>query len=145
MTKNRFAKSVTVAAGLIFLSAAPALARAESTPPRTVQTTNAAPPGAQPKRDALPPNDFAGLNYTDEQKSEIAKIHRETESKKAVIAKDQALTADQKNAMLLGYTRMEYGEVFKVLSPDQQRQVRQRMAARRGADQAALRKQHSRN
>jgi hypothetical protein len=97
--------------------------------------------GAQAKRDTLPPDDFAGLTYTDEQKAEIDKIRLDTKSRKAVVAKDEKLTADQKDAMLLGYTRMEYGRIYKVLSPEQQRQVRQRIRARRTADQTAQKKQ----
>ena len=141
MSKNRFAKPVAVAAGLIFLWAAPGLTSAQSASPRPVETSKVASTGAQAKRDSLPPDDFAGLSYTDEQKAEIDKIRLDTKSRKAVVAKDEKLTADQKDAMLLGYTRMEYGRIYKVLSPEQQRQVRQRVRARRAADQAAQKKQ----
>jgi hypothetical protein len=85
------------------------------------------------------------LNYTDAQKAELDRIHRETESRKEAVAKDRHLTEDQKDAMLLGYTRIEYGEAFKVLSPDQQKQVRQRLAARKASDQASQKKQPGRN
>jgi hypothetical protein len=81
------------------------------------------------------------LSYTDEQKAQIDTIRQDTKSRKEVVAKDDKLTADQKDAMLLGYTRMEYGRIYKVLSPEQQRQVRQRIRARRTADQAAQKKQ----
>jgi Spy/CpxP family protein refolding chaperone len=145
MSKNRFAKAVAVAAGFVFLSAASGPARAQSIHPVAVQASNATRPAVQPKGDALPPNDFAGLNYTDAQKAEIDKIHRETESRKAAVAKDQHLTEDQKNAMLVGYTRMEYGESFKVLSPEQQKQVRQRLVARKASEQASQKKQPGRN
>jgi hypothetical protein len=141
MNKHRFAKPVAIAAGLIFLWAAPGLTRAQSASPRPVQTSKVASAGAQAKRDVLPPDDFAGLTYTDEQKAEIDKIRLDTKSRKAVVAKDEKLTADQKDAMLLGYTRMEYGRIYKVLSPEQQRQVRQRIRARRTADQTAQKKQ----
>jgi Spy/CpxP family protein refolding chaperone len=143
MNKNRFAKTVAVAAGLIFLWVAPRLTRAQSASPGPVQTPRTASPGAQAKRDSLPADDFAGLTYTDEQKAEIEKIRLDTKSRKAVVAKDDKLTADQKDAMLLGYTRMEYGRIYKVLSPEQQRQVRQRISARRAADRAAKKKQPS--
>jgi hypothetical protein len=98
-----------------------------------------------PKKESVPPSDFVGLNYTDEQKAEIAKVHRDMESHKAAIVKDEKLTPDQKNAMILGYTRMEYGRVYQALSPEQQRQVRQRMVARRTADQATQAKKHAGN
>jgi hypothetical protein len=140
MNKNRFAKPFAVAAGFIFLCAAPGQARALSAAYDAAQTRKPAARGTQPKADSLPADDFAGLNYTDEQQAEIDGIHRETESHKATVAKDENLTADQKDAMILGYTRMEYGLVFKALTPDQRRQVRQRMSARRAADQASQQK-----
>jgi|ERR1700719_2206848 len=144
MNKNRFAKPAAVAAGLIFVWAAPGLTCAQSAPPRPVQTSTLSSTGAQANKDSFPADDFAGLSYTDEQKAEIDKIRLDTKSRKAVVAKDEKLTSDQKDAMLLGYTRMEYGRIYKVLSPEQQRQVRQRVRARRTADQAAQKKQQPR-
>ena len=145
MNENRIARPVAVAAGFIILCTVAGLADTPGASPRAAQAPPAASRGAQVKRDALPPDDFSGLSFTDEQKTELARIHRETESQKAAVAKDDKLTADQKDAMLLGYTRMEYGRRYKVLTPEQQRQVRQRIVARREADQAAQRKQPPRN
>lgn len=145
MSRNLLAKTTGILVGVGFLCAVPEMARAQRTLPVTVQTRNAVQPGSQPKKDALPPNDFVGLNYTDDQKAEVDKIHRETESRKEAVAKDQQLTEDQKNALLLGYTRMEYGRVYRVLSPEQQRQVRQRISARKASDLAAQKKQPPRN
>jgi Spy/CpxP family protein refolding chaperone len=144
MNKNQFAKAVAIAAGFTFLCAAPGLALEKSAPPVVAQT-NATRPGTQQKKDALPADDFAGLNYTDAQKAELDKIHRETESRKEMVVKDRQLNSDQKDAMLLGYTRMEYAQAFKVLSPEQQKQVRQRLLARKASDQAAQKKQPPRN
>jgi Spy/CpxP family protein refolding chaperone len=141
MKKNRFAKRAAVAAGFIFLCVAPGLARADNGLPGAAQT----PRTAQPKRDSAPPDDFTGLTYTDEQKAEIDKIHRESESQREAVVKDQKLTADQKGAMLLGYTRMESGRRYRVLTPEQQRQVRQRIVARREQDKAAQKRQPPRN
>lgn len=145
MNMNRFAKAVAVAAGFVFLCAAPGLTRAQSALPVAARTPNAAPSGTQPSGKALPPNDFAGLNYTDDQKVELDKIHREMESRKEAVEKDQQLTSDQKNAMLLGYTRMEYSQSYTVLSPEQRRQVNRRVLARKASDQAAQKKQLTRN
>ena len=141
MNKYRITKQVAVAAGFIILYTVAALADTPGASPRAAQTPQAASPGAQQRRDALPPDDFSGLNYTDDQKAEIARIHRETESQRDAVVKDQTLTADQKGAMLLGYARMEAGRRFKVLSPEQRRQVRERIVARRNADQAAQKRQ----
>ena len=132
MSKNRFAIPVAVLLGFAFLFAVPGMIRADSTPKGAVQTPKVTSAGTRQKSDALPPDDFAGLSYTDE---------RDTESHRQAVINDNKLTADQKDAMLLGYTRMEYGLRFKVLSPEQKRQVRQRMQARRAADQTAQKKQ----
>jgi len=140
MNKNRFSKSAAVLAGFVLLFAQPGMVRAYSTPNSPVQTPKAQMPKAPQKSDNAAQNDFAGLDYSDEQKAEIAKIHRDAESRKEAVAKDQTLNEDQKNALLLGYTRMEYAGVYKVLSPMQQRVVQRRNAARKAADQAAQRK-----
>lgn len=141
MTRNRIAESVTVAAGLVFLIAMPGLARAQNAQPFAAQAPNGALQGTQPQSNPTPPSDFDGLTYTDEQRAEIDKIHRDTEARKAVVAKSEQLSVDQKDAMILGYSRLEYGQVFRVLSPEQQKQVRQKLTARKDADQAAKRKQ----
>lgn len=141
MNKNRFAKPVAVAAGILFMLVTSGLVRADDSPQSALQTSKPASPMAQPMADSLPQDDFAGLDYTDKQRAEIDRIHRETESHKAVVANDPKLTADQKNAFLSGYTRMEYGLIFSVLSPVQQKQVRKRMLARKAAAQAGQKKQ----
>ena len=146
MKKNRFAKPVAVAAGFIFMCAAPGLTRAQSGPSVPMRNaTSVSPSGAQSTKKSLPADDFAGLTYTDEQKTEIAQIRRDANSHRDAVLKDDKLTADQKDAMLLGYTRIEYGQIYKVLSPEQQKQVRHRISARQEADQAAKKKQPSRS
>jgi len=135
MSRNRIANAVAVASGFVLLCVAPTLAQAHSALPVAVQSQSMARPGTQPKKDAYPLNDFAGLNYTDAQKVEMDKIHRDMESRKSMVAKDQKLTSDQKDAMLLGYTRMEYVQDYKVLLPDQQKLVRQRLLARKASSQ----------
>jgi len=140
MKNNWFARSLVVSVALASLFVVPVSACAQSAPTTAVQFPNAVSSGAQDLADSSPANDFAGMKYTDEQIAEIDKIHRETESNKALVARDEKLNADQKNAMIQGYTRLEYGRTFKVLSLEQQNLVRQRIAARRAANQAAQRK-----
>jgi Spy/CpxP family protein refolding chaperone len=144
MNKGQFAKPMTVAVGFFLLCVLPGLSRAQSGSPSPMQSARVASP-AHAKNDAQPADDFAGLNYTDEQKAEIDKIHRESESRMNAVAKDQKLTADQKGAMLQGYARLGYGELFKVLTPEQQKVVRNRVNARREADKAAKKQQPPRN
>jgi hypothetical protein len=140
MNQIRFANTLTIAAGLMFLLSAPALARAESAPQGAMQVPTPASPGPLPKSDSLP-DYFAGLSYTDDQKAEIAQIRHNMDTRRGAVAKDDRLTQDQKDAMILGYTHLENGEIFKVLTPEQRRQVRQRLQAGGTTDHAAQKKQ----
>ena len=140
MKTNRFSRPVAVAAGLLLLFAVPWLARSQSASPGEPQTPMAALPGPQPNSSSSPAEYFEGLDYTPEQKAQIDKIHRDAETQKAAVTKDEKLTQDQKDAMLIGYAHLEYGSIFKVLTPEQQRQVRDRIRARKAADQAAQKK-----
>lgn len=134
MNEKRFEFSLLSALSIVFLLAAPASARAQSAQPREALSQRTASSATQTKQEASPADDFAEMSYTDNQKEEIDKIHHETELSKAAVVRDSKLNEDQKNAMLLGYTRMEYGRKFQVLSPQQQKIVRQRVLARREAD-----------
>src|SRR5258708_8937421 len=144
MNKNRFATMLTIAAGLIFLFAVPGTTRADSAPDGAMQTPTPASPRPLPKNDSLP-DVFAGLNYTDDQMAEIAMIRHGMEVRKDVVEKDHKLTQDQKDAMISVYAHLENVEIYKVLTPEQRRQVRQRLLARRAADQAAQKRQPSTN
>jgi Spy/CpxP family protein refolding chaperone len=141
MSSNRFAKSLAVSAGFLLLFAVPGLPRAYSAPAGEVQTPTPAIPGSQADSSSSPAEYFQGLDYSPEQKAQIDKIHRDTDMKRAAVVKDDKLNQDQKDAMLAGYTRLEYGSIFKVLTPDQQKQVREKIRARKAADQAAQKKQ----
>ena len=143
MKQNRFRKSLAVAAGFIVLGAA--LTRAQSGSHGPAQSQKVTSSEADAKKDSLPADDFAGLTYSDEQKAEIDKIHQDTKARKDAVAKDERLNGDQKDAMLQGYTRIEYRRVYGVLTPEQQMQVRQKIRNRREADQAAKKKQPLRN
>jgi Spy/CpxP family protein refolding chaperone len=140
MNTKRFAKSVAISTGLLFLFAVQGRACAYSTPTDEAQTPTPAMPGPL-NGSSSPAEYFQGLDYTPEQKAEIDKIHRDTETRKAAVAKDEKLTQDQKDAMLTGYTHLEYGSIFKVLTPEQQKQVREKIRARKAADEAAQKKQ----
>jgi hypothetical protein len=138
MINRRFAKPMSVATAFLVLYSVPGLSRVQSSPPASVSSP------AQPKKNSPPPDDFAGFDYTEEQKTEIDQIHKDSKSRIEVVAKDQKLTVDQKDAMILGYSRMEYGQIYKVLTPEQRRHVQQRIRARRAEDEAAKKKQVSR-
>ena len=87
-------------------------------------------------------DDFAGLKYTDEQKAKIDQIHQDMKSRMDAVVKDGKLTAEQRDAMLAGYGRMERSQVYKVLTSEQQKEVLKRIRARRVAEQEE-KKQHT--
>jgi hypothetical protein len=136
MKNDLFRKSLTAAAGLILLGAVLTRAQIGSHDPAQSQKDS--------NRGSLPADDFAGLTFSDEQKTEIDKIHRDITARKDAVTNER-LNSDQKDAMLQGYTRIEYRRVYGVLTPEQQMQVRQKVRARREADQAAQKKQSPRN
>ena len=141
MNQNRFAKRVALVAGFFFLCAGPVLTRAQSTGSYAAQTPATASPPARPKKDVPPTDYFAGLTFTDDQKAKIDEIHRNTKARMAVVDKDATLDAQQRGAMLDGYRRMENGQVFKLLTPEQQDAVRHKIQAERLAEREQKKKQ----
>ena len=133
MSKDAFVKTVVAAGGLLFLCAAPKLALGQPSEP------GAAPPApmkaALPPRgkSAAPPDLLEGLTLADDQKAKIDEIRKETKSRLAAVANDKKLSPETADAMLRGYQRMENGKILEVLTPEQQQEVRKRIADWRGA------------
>lgn len=128
MKKNRVARLSAVAAQLMILMTAPGLTRSQSPVGQSVQTS------AENQQD-LYAAAFAGLTYTDAQKEAIDKIRQDIASRKATVLKADKLTQSQKDAMLTGYTPIEYELIYKELTPAQRKLVSTRMHARRTAEQ----------
>lgn len=55
--------------------------------------------------------------------------------RKEAVVKNERLTKGQKDTTLEGLQRIEMSKIFKVLTPEQQAEVRKRMMARRAAEQ----------
>jgi Spy/CpxP family protein refolding chaperone len=141
MKGTRHIKAFTLAAEFFFLCTMPFAIRAQIASPGPMPAHRMGPTSSLQKRNSDAEDDFAGLTYGDEQKGEIEKIHHETKSRQEVVAKDDKLNSDQKEAMILGYTRMEYGEIYKVLTPEQKKQVQQKIRDRRAEQEAAKKRQ----
>jgi Spy/CpxP family protein refolding chaperone len=99
-------------------------------------------PGNLPDVDAHLAEDFKGLTFTDDQKTQIDQIRQDMGKRKAIVSKDAKLTQDQRDAMMQGYSRLEYGQIYKVLTPEQRREVHRNSAARQAASQPGPRKPH---
>jgi Spy/CpxP family protein refolding chaperone len=98
--------------------------------PQSPSPVQVAPPMARPNS-ANPMDDFAGLDLTEDQKVQIRKVRLEGEARRNIIVNDPKLNADQKAALLQGYMRSEYREMYELLTPEQKAEVRKKIAARR--------------
>ena len=125
-----------IAVQVAFLTAAHAVTPTQSAASPIVQPSESSRTQSGPYADA-----FAGLTYTKQQKEAIDKIHQDIASRKAAVLKAGKLTDAQKDAMLTGYTRIEYGLIYKELRPEQKKQVSSRMRALRPSGQAAQKTQ----
>ena len=84
-------------------------------------------------KSAAPPDLLEGLTLADDQKAKIDQIRKETKSRLAAVASDKKLSPEAADAFLRGYQRMENGKILEVLTPEQQQEVRKRIADWRGA------------
>ena len=134
MKRMRFAKRLAAAAGLLLVSAIPDRTCGQSLPPAPVQTPLKTTPAARPKKAPDPMDDFAGLNFNEEQKAKIQQIRQDTKSRMDAVERDNKLSQDQKEAMLFGFQRLERSQVYQMLTPEQQFEVRKKVQARRRAE-----------
>ena len=140
MNKRRFAKPVAVGAGLFFLLSVPTRTHPQSSPPPPTQIPYQTSPPPQAKKAATPTDIFAELQYTEDQEAKISKIHQDMKSRMDAVIKDDKLSPEQKDAFRQGFERMERGEIYKVLTPEQQTEVRKRMSALRQEAQKEVEK-----
>lgn len=133
--RNRVGKRVLVACGLLLLLVAPGLVGSQSNSSEAPATPHPASPAAPPKRDTHPVDDFAGLTFTDDQKAKIAQIRQNAKLRREAVVKNEKLTQGQKDVTLERLQSLENSEIFKVLAPDQQAEVRKRIMARHAAEQ----------
>jgi Spy/CpxP family protein refolding chaperone len=143
MNRNAFVKRVAVGAGFLLLCGAPRLSLGQASPATPTQASPATPAGlarprAVPARrgKAISPTEYlAGLTLSDDQKAKINQIREETKTHLAAVAKDDKMGPEVKEAMLGGYQRIENGKIFEVLTPDQKKEVRKRLADLRASAQ----------
>jgi Spy/CpxP family protein refolding chaperone len=134
MYKIMFTNRVKIASLLFLLFTIPALAGTDNKPLASDQDPHLAPQATRPSRQAArDEDDFAGLTLTAEQKAKIDQIHKDMITRMDIVAKDPASSADQKEAMLVGYARMERNQIFQILTPEQKAEVHKKIIARRTA------------
>jgi Spy/CpxP family protein refolding chaperone len=133
MNTNGLASRVALGAGFFVLCVAPALTGAQSFPPGPAQAAHTVPHAAGATTVPSPADDFEGLKYSDDQQAKIRLIRQDGELRRDAVVKDQKLSSEQKQAMLQGLQRIERGQVYKVLTPEQQAEVRKRIIGRQAA------------
>lgn len=125
MNNKRLTHNATVATLFLLVLAVSGPARGDRPLSHAMPALNPAMPGLQK---IAPVNDpFAALDLSDAQKAEVQKIRQNAEERKAAVVRAQNIGPDQKDAMILGYTRAEYSQIFRVLTPAQQKVVRERI------------------
>jgi len=123
-----FVGSVLVASVFLFVLAASRLVGSQSNSPAAPATPHPPSPAASAKADTLP---LDGLQLTDDQKTKIAQIRRNAESRREAVLKNDGLTQERKEIIIQRLHRMETSEIFRALTPDQKRMMDQRQTARR--------------
>lgn len=133
MNRNDITKQIVIAAGLLALTIAPAITRAQdSTQPPAQDQTQAA-PAAPAQQTAKRHGAMEGLNLTDDQKAAMKKIHESTKSQVEAVNADNSLTADQKAAQVHQLRRKARMQEVKLLTPEQRQQMRANIRALRAA------------
>src|SRR5204863_8607856 len=126
---------------LLFLCGMGGPTRAQPTTPSPMRAPLKAARVSRQKRDRSEADDFAGLNLTDDQKAKIDQVHQSVNARRDVVVKDEKLSAEQRDAMLEGYERMERGQIFNLLTTEQRKEVREKIRARHAAEQVEQKKQ----
>jgi len=129
MSKVAFVKTVIAAGGFLFLCAAPELALGQSSQPGAAAPAPMKSASAPRGKSAAAPDLLEGLTLADDQKAKIGQIREETKSRLAAMDSDNKLSPEAADAMRRGYQRLENGRILEVLTPEQQQQVRKRIAA----------------
>ena len=130
--RTRVGKPVLVASALLSLLAGPRLVGSQSNSSAAPSTPHTASPAAAANAETLP---LEGLKLTDDQKTKIAKIRQHVKARREAIIKNEALNQDRKETILQRLNLIETSEIFRVLTPDQQKEVQMRIADRHASEQ----------
>ena len=128
MIRNNITKQIAVAAGFLALSFAPGISRAQSSaqPPAQDQSQPA-------QHEGRMHGAMKGLNLTDDQKAGMKKIHESTKAQLDAVNKDESLTVDQKEAKIHQLRHGARLQMVKLLTPEQQQQMRANVRALRAS------------
>jgi periplasmic protein CpxP/Spy len=130
MNHTKAFQKLTVAAALLALCALPATLRAQDPPPAgTMQ-------GSAPGQQAAPAKhegEMANLGLSDDQKTQIKKIHEDAKTQTNAAMNDSSLTPEQKRAKVREIHKTSHEQVAQVLTPEQRQQWKNDEMARKAA------------
>jgi Spy/CpxP family protein refolding chaperone len=137
MKNFRTLKHVPLTAALFALCSVPAVVTA-----RQDQQTPQSDPGQQPvaQHGQKHEDELANLNLSDDQKTQVQKIHESMKSQIGAIRNDASLSADQQRAKVQGIRKSGHDQIVQLLTPEQRQQMksdeRERKAAKQQGSQA---------
>ena len=127
-TKSLINSVLGVGAFLLVAASAPTTFAQSGTPDQATPPAASQPTARAHEHGKSP---FAGLNLSDEQKTQIKKIHEEARAKREKVMADSSLsdTARQEKAKEIRHAAMEQSR--GVLTPEQREQLKANRSARR--------------
>lgn len=116
------------AAGILALFTGPQLSYGETSQVLVAQAPSGVPAPVSRDKSAAPIDVLEGLTLTSAQQAKVDQIREDTDARMAMVGKDKAIDTQTAEAMRRGYVRIENGKIFEILTLEQQKQVRQRIA-----------------
>jgi Spy/CpxP family protein refolding chaperone len=135
MIRNSITKEIAIAAGILALTFAPGISRAQSGSQPPAQDQSQAAPAAPAQREGRMHGAMQGLNLTEDQKAAMKKIHESTKAQLDAVNKDESLTADQKEAKIHQLRHGARMQMVKLLTPEQRQQMKANVRALRASRQ----------
>jgi Spy/CpxP family protein refolding chaperone len=133
MIRNSITKQIAVAAGLLALTLAPGISRAQSGSQPPAEDQSQAAPAAPAQQEGRIHGAMKGLNLTDDQKAAMKKIHETTKAQLDAVNKDESLTAEQKDAKTHQLRHGARMQMVKLLTPEQRQQMKANVRALRAS------------
>ena len=133
MNRHSILKQIAIAAGLLALTFAPGISRAQNSQQPQEQDKTQAAPAAPSPQEGRKHGAMAGLNLTADQKAEFKKIHQATKAQIEAVGKDETLTADQKAAKIHELRHSARLQMVKLLTPEQRQQMKANIREMRAA------------
>jgi Spy/CpxP family protein refolding chaperone len=133
MIRNSITKQIAVAAGLLALTLAPGISRAQSGSQPPAEDQSQAAPAAPAQQEGRIHGAMKGLNLTDDQKATMKKIHETTKAQLDAVNKDESLTAEQKDAKTHQLRHGARMQMVKLLTPEQRQQMKANVRALRAS------------